>query len=521
MRVDRHFSLAAITSLALGFGLLLVAWVMATQPFAAPDEPSHYLRALSIANGHLLGAKVPYPYGGLMPAQLAWVDQGTRAVWVPAGLSPPVPCIDHKPNFAVLAPGCREASEVGNYHPLPYLLPALALDVSNDSTTGLYLSRLASAIPCLAFILLAFALLWDGSAWSLLGPLGAITPMVLFISSIVNPNGLELAACLAFAASVLRIARVPSRPPSWVWAAFALSGAAGILAWQLGPVFVLADLALGAALLGPRGLRTLRISEGRRLALPALTLTTATALYLVYGVVSGVAHSTFGISPIRQSLHQGLSQLVPMLGNSVGTFGSLTVPLPFAAYRTWWLLVGAIICGAMWVGSRRERSLLAAVVVLVLAFPVLFFAWVYRFTGFAMQGALRAAGDGADPPPRRRNNPPTPSDAPFAQAPRTAACRRRGVGRGLSGLRLVVQRVSCSRRPKHHQLLRARCLESSARLVALDRKRCSRHRSATRVRNARNPRLTRQRALDPSGSSPPVGSRLRSTRPETLLMSHV
>lgn len=220
LRVDRHISLAAITSLGLGFGLLLVAWVMATQPFAAPDEPSHYLRALSIANGHLLGPTVPYPYGGLMPAQLAWVDQGTRAVWVPAGQSPPVPCIDHKPDFAVLAPGCREASEVGNYHPLPYLLPALALDMSNDSTTGLYLSRLASAIPCLAFILLAFALLWDGSAWSLLGPLAAITPMVLFVSSIVNPNGLELAACLAFAASVLRIARAPTHLPSRVWAAF-------------------------------------------------------------------------------------------------------------------------------------------------------------------------------------------------------------------------------------------------------------------------------------------------------------
>ena len=386
LRVDRHISLAAITSLGLGFGLLLVAWVMATQPFAAPDEPSHYLRALSIANGHLLGPTVPYPYGGLMPAQLAWVDQGTRAVWVPAGQSPPVPCIDHKPDFAVLAPGCLEASEVGNYHPLPYLLPALALDMSNDSTTGLYLSRLASAIPCLAFILLAFALLWDGSAWSLLGPLAAITPMVLFVSSIVNPNGLELAACLAFAACVLRIARAPTHLPSRVWAAFALSGAVTILAWQLGPIFVIADLALGASLLGPAGLRTLRLSAGRRLRPPPLTLITATALYMVYGLASGVTHSTFSISPVAQGLHEGLSQLVPVLGNSVGTFGALTVSLPFAAYWTWWLFVAAIILGAMWVGGRRDRSLLIAVVALALAFPVLFFAWVYRFTGFGMQG---------------------------------------------------------------------------------------------------------------------------------------
>ena len=325
-----------------------------------------------------------------MPAQLAWVDQGTRAVWVPAGQSPPVPCIDHKPDFAVLAPGCREASEVGNYHPLPYLLPALALDMSNDSTTGLYLSRLASAIPCLAFILLAFALLWDGSAWSLLGPLAAITPMVLFVSSIVNPNGLELAACLAFAASVLRIARAPTHLPSRVWAAFALSGAVAILAWQLGPIFVIADLALGASLLGPAGLRTLRLSAGRRLRPPPLTLITATALYMVYELASGVTHSTFSISPVAQGLHEGLSQLVPVLGNSVGTFGALTVPLPFAAYWTWWLFVAAIIFGAMWVGGRRDRSLLIAVVALALAFPVLFFAWVYR--SHTLGGAHRSAG---------------------------------------------------------------------------------------------------------------------------------
>lgn len=153
---------------------------------------------------------------------------------------------------------------------------------------------------------------------------------------------------------------------------------------------MIADLALGASLLGPAGLRTLRLSEGRRQRPPALTLITATALYMVYGLASGVTHSTFSISPVAQGLHEGLSQLVPVLGNSVGTFGALTVPLPFAAYWTWWLFVAAIIFGAMWVGGRRDRSLLIAVVALALAFPVLFFAWVYR--SHTLGGAHRSAG---------------------------------------------------------------------------------------------------------------------------------
>ena len=79
-------------------------------------------------------------------------------------------------------------------------------------------------------------------------------------------------------------------------------------------------------------------------------------------------------------------QLGPVLRDSVGTFGSLTRHLPSAAYWLWWLFVTAIIIGAMWLASRRERSLLASVVIVALAFPVLFYAWVYRFTGFGLQG---------------------------------------------------------------------------------------------------------------------------------------
>ncbi len=384
---ERSAATGAVGLLGVGLALLLAAWVMATTPFAAPDEASHYLRALSIANGALVGPKVPYlPVPpGLTAAQLAWADKGTRAVSVPARLSPPdVTCMNGQPDVGIR--GCVEATEVGNYQPLPYLAPAVALEVSHDATTGLYLSRLASALLCLGFILFAVAILWDGSIWSLLGFLGALTPMVLFVCSVVNPNGLELAACIAFAACVLRIARAPSQTSSRIWVAFAISGSVAILAWQLGPVFVLADLALGAGLLGRRGLIEMRRSKGRYLVFSMFALVTAVMIYLCYGLAFGVSHLTVGVSPILQSLHAGLSQLVPVLRDSVGTFGGLTVHLPPAADWIWWLLVASMVIGALWLGSSRDRWLLAVVVVVTLAFPVLFYAWVYRFTGFGLQG---------------------------------------------------------------------------------------------------------------------------------------
>lgn len=372
-----------IPLVAVALTSLMLAWVMASRPFAAPDEASHYLRALGIANGKLLGPKVPYRLPGLSAATQAWTDHDTRAVWVPARLSPPdVACMNGLPDTG--PGGCTEATSTGDYQPLPYLLPAAALAVSHDSDTGLWVSRLASALPCVALIILAFALLWSGDGWSLLGPLLATTPMVLFVGSVLNPNGLEIAATLAFAAAILRISRDPTHVPHWVSGSFALSGAVSILAWQVGPVFVTAALALGVALLGRQGLRSIRPS--RPLRLSALVFITATGLYLAYGLSSGVFHSTFGITPIWKRVREGLDQLPPVLQHAVGSFGSLTVPLPLAADWLWWGMVIALVVAALYVSSRRERLVLLAAMVLALLFPVLFYAWVYRFTGFGLQG---------------------------------------------------------------------------------------------------------------------------------------
>lgn len=370
-----------------GFALLLAAWVIATQPFAAPDEASHYLRALSLANGNLLGRKVPdLPTpAGLTPTQIAWINGTSRAVHVPAALSPPdVACMNGKPDTG--AGGCTEATEVGNYLPVAYLLPAVALKVSHTANTALWLSRLASALPCLALILLALALLWDGSLLSIMGLLAALTPMFLFVCSVVNPNGLELAASLACAAATVRIARDPHRAPVVAWVALALGGAVAILAFQLGPVFVLADIVLGAALLGRSAWPELVRAGGRRLWAAATVLLVSVIAFVVYGAATNASSAPVSFTPFVHNLRDGLSQLGPALSDSIGNFGAQTIQLPNAALWIWWLLVAAIIAGAIWLGSHRDRLFVAIGLVLALALPVLFQAWVHRGTGFGLQG---------------------------------------------------------------------------------------------------------------------------------------
>jgi hypothetical protein len=367
-----------------GLTALLVAWVMSTQPFDAPDEASHYLRAYTIVAGQLLGKRVLYNVP-LSPAQTAWVNVSTREVRVPGPMSPPnVGCRDGAADTT--AAGCEEATEVGNYQPLAYVLPAAALALNRHATAALRTARFFSALPCAVLLGIAVLLLWDGTLISILGLALALTPMVYFVSSVVNPNGLEICGAVALLAGFMRIARDPPAAGPRVWTATAVAALVTMLAWQLGPVIVFIDAAVGAITLGPGRLWTLlRQRPGGLMGLLA-AVGAGLAAYLVYAAVSGSDHSHVQFRPIRLSLKAGLNQLSPVLRDSVGTFGSLTVHLPLGIYWIYWGLIGAVVLAALVVGTMYDKLGLAIVVVGALAFPVVFYAFVYQYTGFGLQG---------------------------------------------------------------------------------------------------------------------------------------
>ncbi len=89
-----------------------------------------------------------------------------------------------------------------------------------------------------ALLLAALWLLWSpaGPRTSLLGFALAVSPMVVFVSSVLSPSGPEVAGAICFAAALLRLGR-DGEPPRGVWVALAAGGVALAGSRALGPAF--------------------------------------------------------------------------------------------------------------------------------------------------------------------------------------------------------------------------------------------------------------------------------------------
>ena len=143
---------------------------------------------------------------------------------------------------------------MGTYQPYLYIPAGLAIRVADSPYTA-GLGRAATLLVSLALLIAAVWLLWSPRAGSLslVGLAVAVTPMVVFVASVLSPTGPEVAAAVCFSAGLLRLARDEPYPP-WIWVPLAAAGAVLAAARSLGPAFVVLILVSVAALAGPRRL---------------------------------------------------------------------------------------------------------------------------------------------------------------------------------------------------------------------------------------------------------------------------
>ena len=386
----------AAALLVAGWAALLTAWALANPPFASPDEWSHYVRAVGVGRGDPVGDRLEpsrTPPGTVAGSRVAeWVSQGEREVELPPGLwAEGLACNGGRPDVSAacldrVAPtpaAVDVVTPVGNYQPLPYVLPGVAALRGNDPESADRLGRLAAAATCLAlFGFAAAVLVRPGDRATLLGLLAAVTPMVVFVCASLNPSGLEIAAALAFAAGLLRIARrEPVGGP--IWAGTTVAGAALALSRSPGPLWVVL-IALVAVGLEPA---VFTGRDARRFALPAAgAVAAAVALSVAWEAAEG-SHVPLRAEALGDGLHGGIARLPGVLNELVGVFGSLDSVLPEVVPRAWQeLVVALVVLAAVATGCRRERLLLAATAAGALALPVAFSAVLRTGTGFDVQG---------------------------------------------------------------------------------------------------------------------------------------
>lgn len=338
-----------------------------------------------MSSGHWVGTPARDPNPALTSKQRAWTNQATRAVRVPAGLSPggPAPCMSGESSASARclddvprnAAPVIEVTPVGTYQPLPYLLPAAVVRAADTASAADRLGRLATLVVWLALL--------GAAAWLLADALGglllAITPQVIFVGTSLTGSSLEIAASIAFFAALLRL------PRRGAWIVAAVAGATLALSRSPGPVWVVLDIALWAALAGRATLVELWRAHRRPVVLTLAALAAAIGLNRFWEARYG-PHVDTSLLPSFESLKAGRRQLTDVLDELVGSFGYLDTSLAWPAAAAWGLLLAGLVVAALRAGRARERWVLLLVLAVVLVAPMYLFAAVTRHTGFGLQG---------------------------------------------------------------------------------------------------------------------------------------
>jgi hypothetical protein len=356
----------------VAFGLMIGAWSLATPLFAAPDEPSHVIQAAAAVRGEFDVPAQPGTYGAMSKVKVPeWAGEaGTLPDCfafkssVPAGCE--LPLGDQRVTVLV-------ETQFSNYPPLYYLVVGVPSLIWSGSG-AVYAMRLVSLILCSGLIALGLFLLgrYHPRRLPLAGAALALTPMVLFLSAVVNSSGMEITA--AFAAwcgglCILEQDEVPAALALWTAVAFVVL----ILSRPISPANAAIIVVVLVALGGLKRARSVLHDRRFRLVwVPALLATAVAGVLLVIGGSPGLLHASVDahLDLIRSAWVT--LQLVPTdLRQMVGRFGWLDTPVPYVIYISWWSMVGGL-CAVAVVVSRKCRRALPLLVVLAAATLVAF-----------------------------------------------------------------------------------------------------------------------------------------------------
>jgi hypothetical protein len=373
-----------------GLGLLLLTWIFLMPPAGGLDEFAHAFRAASVARGHwtaVVGPSGTARDGVEVPADLVRAAQPQCAL---LNYTSDLDCVGTTRGRTVLI-----ADSANAYHPAFYAVVGVAA-LPFHGTPALYVMRLATAALALLFVVLALAALetWARSRTAYLGPVVACTPMLVYSSAIVAPNGPEMASALAFWTAAIGLLVADDRHLRRLTVIAAVSGVALCTFRSLGPVWcLLIAFAVVVSVRAPTGrLRALLRRPGLLVAGTAVVLSALqNAAWVLHMGTLPIADAVGGGpgdagSSLAHRWGETLVAIPVWLLQTIGAFPMRNATHP-SVYVSYLILFGMLMVTALRAGDSRLRFGLSGVVVVALVIPVVTTLRTYdSLGGVAWQG---------------------------------------------------------------------------------------------------------------------------------------
>lgn len=370
----------------MAFGMLCmqIGWILLLPPFRGSDEFDHAYRADALAHGEWVSSPASATRGtgaylNVSPELVAAARPECQRLRYTTSSD----CVGESTGGRVLV-----ASGAGRYPPTYYALVSLPALVF-EGYGALYAMRVASALLCVSLIMWGMTRL--GTWASPLGQLAVVlctTPVVFYSTAVVAPNGLEIAAGLAFWIALAGLAREEVASRGDLLLAFVAGGLLVSLR-PLGPLW--AVLSLGTALVCWPHLRRsatmiLRSTAGKRLLLAAALISCASVTWILSqrSLTVGAVENRALLWGTR--FEETLGELFLWPFQAIAAFPYRDQPAPMLVYPVCLTLLVSVL-GFAFIRSGRPQQLgLLTVIALSFLVPAIITLMTIDDFGTAWQG---------------------------------------------------------------------------------------------------------------------------------------
>jgi hypothetical protein len=373
--------------------ILGAMWGLANAPFAGPDEYVHVIRAHALDHGQIIG-QTP---SARVTRELRRRGERTDVLNVRA---PEIytggVCFAFRPDVSAAClefAGSRHDTDAAIYTarhpPAYYALVGVVSWLERPGPGVVYLMRLIGALITGAFVATAITAMRRTKEPRLVavGLLLAFTPMVLFISGVVNPSVPEIAASLAlWVCGLALVAGSREQVDNRLVTAVGIAGCTLALSRQLGPLWIGLIALTMLGMTNRRLLANLLRSNWARLwggliLASSLAQLAWDAVVKPLDVASSGGRRQFDTSEV---LRNAFGASFHRAREMIGIFGWIDTPSPTLTWLPWIAMVGVLFFLAVMWARRRDVRILIGLLVATIVLPALIESTQYGTAGGAI-----------------------------------------------------------------------------------------------------------------------------------------